>query len=216
VQVRQLEIRQEPLSSDLVAKLSARGDLKTFARGAMVICEGECSDSMYILLAGEMKVFTRDPRGREFVYNVLGPGEFFGEMFLDGGRRSASVKATSTSMCAVIGERDLRQFIKEYPEFAEALVLRLIALVRHATEQTRSIVLSGVYERVVTLLNQLSVEDAGVQIIPDSITQQEIADRIGATREMVNHVLGDLLRGGYLARDAGRRLRILKELPQRW
>jgi CRP/FNR family cyclic AMP-dependent transcriptional regulator len=204
------------LSQQLVASLSTRGDVQTYPRGALLIQEGDVSNAMYILLAGELKVFTRDRRGRELVYNVLRPGEFFGEMFLDGGPRSASVKAVSTSLCAVIGPEELRAFMKEYPEFAESLVLKLISRVRRATEQTRSLALHGVQERVISLLNELAEDDGDSRVIVQALTQQELADRIGATREMVNQVLRGLLRDGYLVKEDGRRLRIAKALPGEW
>jgi CRP/FNR family cyclic AMP-dependent transcriptional regulator len=207
---------RKQLSEDLLANLSTRGDLRTFARGQMLITEGEMSDALYILVAGELKVFTSDERGRELVYNVMRPGEFFGEMFLDGGPRSASVKAVCTSMCVVIAPGEFREFMRVYPEFAESLVLMLISRVRHATEQAKSLALNGVYERAVSLLNELAVEDGCVRSIDQGVTQQEIADRIGATREMVNHIIRDLLRGGFLVRDEQRRLVLAKPFPKHW
>jgi CRP/FNR family cyclic AMP-dependent transcriptional regulator len=203
------------LSDDLLEDLSTRGDIRTFARGHLLIEEGERSDSLYILISGELKVFTRDPRGRELIYNVLRPGEIFGEMFLDGGPRSASVKAVCTSMCVVIAPDTFREFMRNYPEFAEFLVVKLISRVRHATEQVKSLALNGVYERAVALLNELAVNEGSERAIGPTVTQQEIADRIGATREMVNHILRDLMRGGFVVRDK-RRLVLAKELPKRW
>ena len=207
---------QNQLSQGMLSSLAARGDVRTFARGAMLITEGEMSDALYILIAGELRVFTRDERGRELVYNVLGPGEFFGEMFLDGGPRSASVKAVCTSMCVVIGPDELRRFMQGYPEFAECLVLKLIERVRHATEQARQLALNGVYERAVALLNELAIDDGHARAIRQSLTQQEIANRIGATREMVNLILRDLTRGGFLIRDGERGMVLAKELPKHW
>jgi CRP/FNR family cyclic AMP-dependent transcriptional regulator len=204
------------LSEDLLSILSMRGDIRTFARGKLIIEEGEQSDSLYILVSGELKVFTRDRRGRELVYNVLRSGEIFGELFLDGGPRSASVKAVCTSMCAVIAPEKFREFMRSYPEFAEYLVLKLISRVRHATGQVKSLALNGVYERAVALLNELAVEEGSVRTIGHAVTQQEIADRIGATREMVNHILRDLIRGGFVLRDRERRLVLAKALPKRW
>lgn len=204
------------LSRELLARLTARGNLKSFARGARVITEGEVSDVLYILVAGELKVFTSDDSGRELIYNILRPGEFFGEMFLDGGPRSASVKAMADSQCVVVGHAELRKFMKAYPEFAECLALKLIERLRHATQQIKGLALDGVYERTVVLLNRVAVQEDGVRIIPPSLTQQEIADRVGATREMINHILRDLTRGGFLSKGKQRRMVIAKELPKHW
>ena len=200
------------LSDHLLMRLSARGDVVTFARGAVLITEGEQSDALFILLAGEVKVYTVDSRQREFVYNVLRPGEFFGEMFLDGGPRSASVKAVTTSQCVVVGRETLRGFMKTYPEFAERLVLKLISRVRHATDQTRSLAFDGAQDRCIALLNSLIEEEDGVRLIRSGVRQQDIADRIGATREMVNYVLRDLLASGHLVRREDRRLVVARDL----
>lgn len=204
------------LSQGLLQSLAQRGDVRAFARGDVLIREGELSDALYILVSGQLKVFTRDERGRELIYNILQPGEFFGEMFLDGEARSASVKAMDEAQCVVVGPTEFREFMEAYPEFAESLVLKLIARVRHATEQTRSLAFSGVYERTVDVLNRLALEEGSVRVIPMAITQQEIADRVGATREMVNHVLRDLARGGFMDRDDQRRMTLIKDLPKHW
>ena len=202
------------LSDHLLTRLSVRGDVHTYARGEVLINEGEASDAMFILLSGELKVYTTDAREREFVYNVIGPGEFFGELFLDGGLRSASVRAVTTSLCVVVGRDTLRGFMKTYPEFAERLVLKLIARVRHATEQTRSLAFDGAQDRTIAQLNALIDEENGVRLIRDGVTQQDIADRIGATREMVNYVLRGLLASGHLVRREDRRLMVVRDLGQ--
>lgn len=207
---------QNQLSEDLLKQLSLRGDLRTFSRGDVLIREGEASDSLYVLVAGELKVYTCGDRGRELVYNVLRPGEFFGEMFLDGGQRSASVRAVCTSLCVVVGPDAFREFMHGYPEFAECLVLKLISRVRHATGQLRSLAMKDVYERTSALLNELAVDDGNVRSIGPAVTQQEIADRIGATREMVNHVIRELLRGGFLVREGKRRIVLVRDLPKHW
>jgi len=206
----------DQLSTQLLAQLSARGNVRAFCRGELLIEEGGTSDSLFILLAGELKVFTRGENGRELVYNVLHPGEFFGELFLDGGLRSASVKAVVNSTCVVVGREEFREFMGKYPEFAECLVMKLISRVRHVTEQLRSVATKDVYGRVTALLNELAGDERGQRVLDKSVTQQEIADRIGATREMVNHILRELARGGFLERDAERRLVLIKELPRHW
>jgi CRP/FNR family cyclic AMP-dependent transcriptional regulator len=77
--------------------------------------------------------------------------------------------------------------------------------------------LHDVYERTVDLLNQVALNEPGdIRVVPSSMTQQEIADRVGATREMINHILRDLTRGGFLARDEKKRLVFTKMLPKRW
>ena len=209
-------VNADSLSTELLSQLALCGEARCYRRNELLIVEGEVSDGLYLLLVGQLKVYTRDSRGRELVYNILHPGEFFGELFLDGGRRSASVKAVVDSQCVVVGHDAIRGFMQAYPEFAQCLVHKLIERLRHATQLNKSLGLHGVYERTVDLLNQVAFLDEEVRVVPPSITQQEIADRVGATREMINHVLRDLIRGGFLARDDRRRLVFAKVLPRRW
>ena len=208
--------QDQQLPEELLAQLTLRGDIRTFQRGEMVCREGERSDHLYILVAGELKVFTLGENDRELVYNLLRPGELFGELILDGGPRTASVKAVCTSMCVVIGSDTLRAFLRNYPEFAEFLVQKLIARVRHVTEQLRDMAMKDVYQRATSLLNELAVDDGHQRLVDKAITQQEIANRIGATREMVNHVIRDLVRGGFVLRDGERGMVLLKDLPKHW
>ena len=204
------------MSPELLAQLALCGQARSFARNEVLVVEGAEADALYLLVSGELKVFTRDRKGRELVYNILQPGEFFGEMFLDGGPRSASVKAVVASRCVVVDRAALRGFMATYPEFAECLVHQLIARVRHATQLSKRLALHGVYERTVDLLEQVAVLEDEVYAVPLTLTQQEIADRVGATREMINHVMKKLTQDGLLARDETRRLVFNKSLPSRW
>ena len=132
------------ISPELLARLSDRGGQRTYARGELLIREGEASTEVYILLAGELKAYTCDENGRELVYNVMTPGEFFGELSLDGGLRSASVQATHSSICVVVAQAEVESFLGEYPEFAKALVMKLISRLRALTTRVRHLGLDGI------------------------------------------------------------------------
>jgi CRP/FNR family cyclic AMP-dependent transcriptional regulator len=204
------------IPQELLKKLVAVGETRRYAPRDILVSEGDLADAVYILVSGKLKVFTCDSRGRELVYNVMRPGEFFGEMLLDGGRRSASVKSAEPSECIVIAFAEFRAFMEKNAAFAEFLIVTLIRRLRHATDQARSLALSGVYERLVDLLNAEAVEQDGQRLIPAALTQREMSARVGATREMVNHVIRDLLRGGFIAKNEGARLVLVKPLPGRW
>jgi CRP/FNR family cyclic AMP-dependent transcriptional regulator len=201
------------LSDDLLSHLTSRGNAKAYARNDSVIIEGDVSDAVYILVSGHLIVFTQDARGRELIYNTLQPGELFGELFLDGGTRSASVMAIVDSQCIKVDHVEIRNFIRSYPEFAESLIYSLIKRLRHATELSKGLALYDVYERTVALLNQTAVIEGQRRVVPSAMTQQGIADRVGATREMINHVIRELIRGGFIIRDEKRCLVIKKNLP---
>ena len=201
------------LSKDLIARLSGLGGVRRYERAELILKEGARADGVYVLLAGRAKVFTSDDEGRELIYNTISSGEIFGEMLLDGGTRSASVMAMTETDCVRIARQDLQDFITLHPDFAYALVLVLIARLRDATAQAKRLGLSDVAERVADVLSAEAENVEGDLFLPRALTQQEISQRIGATREMVNHVIRKFERAGYLARTPDRRLRVLKPLP---
>lgn len=204
------------MPSNLLASPALHGEIRRYAAGEPVLNEGDLCDALYVLVSGQLTVFTEGPKQRELIYNVLEPGEFFGEMSLDGEARSASVRAAIDSECIVIKNDRVRALLREEPAFAEALVMKLIGRLRQATGSIRSLALEGVYERTIRLLEHTAVAEGDVFRIPPGLTQTEIASRIGATREMVNHVMRDLIRGGFIAKLGNRRMTIVKALPRRW
>lgn len=209
--------RMEPaLPQALIDTLSTEGWVLRLATGDVLFQEGDASDAMYLLLSGALKVFSRNDNGREVVYNVLAPGELLGEMLLDGGLRSASVQALEASECLVVDGNEVQDLLQAHPAFAEILLLKLIARLRHATRTIRGMALEGVYERVVALLEQVAVGDGPKRQVPRLLTQIEIARRVGASREMVNQVLRDLMKGGFIHKDRAHRMTLLKPLPERW
>lgn len=205
-----------PLPQALLAALAGDGRVRTLAAGEVLFHEGDASDAMYLLLSGRLKVYACNHGGREVVFNVVEPGQLLGEMLLDGGHRSASVQALEASACLVVDSGNVHGLLHAHPEFAEVLVLGLIARLRHATRTIRGMALEGVYERVVALLQDVAVGDEGQRQVPRALTQIEIARRIGASREMVNQVLRDLVRGGFIHKDRAHRMTLLKPLPARW
>ena len=205
-----------PLPPDLLASLEGYGETRDFEADDVLIREGDASSHLYILLSGELEVFASKENGRELVYNTLRPGEYFGELSLDGNPRSASVRAVAPSRCLVIPGGMARTLVQTHPEFAGHLVDRLIHLLRRSTQKLKRMALDDVYERIVDLIDEEAILEDGILHLPRALTQQEIANRIGASREMVNHVLRELKRGGFVAKLPKRGLAIRKNLPKHW
>jgi CRP/FNR family cyclic AMP-dependent transcriptional regulator len=201
------------IPQDLLQQLLMEGDTRRYAAGEILFHQGDASDALYLLLSGQLRVYSSNAGGREVVYNVLEPGDTLGELLLDGGPRSASVQAVADTECLVIRGDTLRTLVRTYPELAERLMLRLISRLRHATRTIHSLALEGVFERVNALLEESAHGEGEHRLVPSYLTQQEIGNRIGATREMVNHVMQRLRREGYITRDAQRRTVIVKPLP---
>ena len=205
-----------PLKETTLRSIAEGGIVRTFPRNTVLIHEGDTGDSLYIVLSGKVKVYASNAQGREFVIAFHGPGEYVGEMALDGGVRSASVVTVDPTVCAVVHRAQFREFLLANPDFALHLIEKLIRRARATTEDVKSLALSDVYGRLVRLLNALAVTgEGGHQVVPEKLTQQAIAERVGASRDMIGKLFKDLVAGGYLAVE-DRTITILKKRPTGW
>jgi CRP/FNR family transcriptional regulator, cyclic AMP receptor protein len=204
-----------PLQPETLRAIAATGVVRSFPRNTVLINEGDLGDALYVILSGRVKVFSSNEAGREFVIDFHKAGEYVGEMTLDGEPRSASVMTVESTTCAVVNRTQFRDFILAHPDFAMHLIERLIHRVRVTTGNLKSLALSDVYGRMVRLLNALAKDVGGRQVVPEKLTQQEIADRVGASRDMIGKLLKDLVAGGYLGVEE-RTISILKKLPTGW
>jgi CRP/FNR family cyclic AMP-dependent transcriptional regulator len=204
-----------PLGPQILRDIAEAGVVRNYPKNAILINEGEIGDSLYIVLSGRMKVYASNAAGREVVIAFHGPGEYVGEMSLDGSPRSASVMTTEPTTCALVTRANFREFILAHPDFALHLVEKLIQRVRLTTENVKSLALQDVYGRLVKLLLALAVERGDCLVVPEKLTQQDIAERIGASRDMISRLLKDLVAGGYLTVQ-DRTITILKKPPPGW
>lgn len=208
--------RAETLSPAEIRGLSAHALTRTFPRSTVIVNEGDAADSLYVIVSGRIKVYVADSEGKEIVLLTQGPGEYFGEMILDEGPRSASIMTLEKSTFLVVPKADFREFLLRNPQFAVRVMEKLIRRVRALTASVKSLALMDVYGRVARLLLDLAEErDDGGLVIGERLTQAEIASRIGASREMVSRILKDLSVGGYLTQSrAG--IVLHRKPPARW
>ena len=202
------------LGDDLLREIARRGGVRTWPAHAVLVTEDDRSDALFVILSGRVKAYGSGDDGREVVYATQGAGEYFGEMTLDGGPRSASVMTLEPTTCAVVPGADVREFLATHPDFALHLVKKLIRLARASTEHVKSLALEDVYQRIARLLRKLAQDEGGVLVLPERMTQQDIADRVGSSREMVSRVFKPLLEGGYVEMRSGR-IAVLRKLPAR-
>ena len=204
------------LDPQLVERIAAQGGVKRFPAQAVIINEGDSADTLFIILSGRVKVYAANEAGKEVIITTHGAGEYVGELALDGEVRSASVMTLEPTTCSIVTAANLRAFIALHPDFAQHLIHKLIRRVRQATDNVKSLALQDVYGRVVGLLTQLAPPaGAGPRVLAEKFTQQDIAERVGSSREMVSRILKDLIAGGYVRNDAGR-ITLLKPLPSAW
>jgi CRP/FNR family cyclic AMP-dependent transcriptional regulator len=197
--------------------LAARGNLRSFRRGAILIQEGDLGDTLYMVRSGRLRAYAAHPSGKEITLGIYGAGEYVGEMSLDGGPRSANVETLEATTCAVIGRATLLAYIAEHPDFALEMMSRLIRRARLATESASSLALIDVYGRMTRLLDQLAGPPAadGTRSIEERLTHRQIASHLACSREMVTRLMGDLESGGYVA-VREKRIVLLRGLPARW
>ena len=196
-------------------RLAKLGRLHRFAPQTIFMIEGDLADTVHIILEGRVKVFSSEPDGGEIVLNICGPGECLGEMALDGGRRSASAIALESVSCSVVTRQNLRDAITRDPDMALRIIALLIGRARLATDKIKDLALRDVYQRVTRLLQGLSRDQAGVSVVSERLSQQEIADRVGASRDMVARVMRELVTGGYVEVDH-KVIKLIRTFPARW
>lgn len=195
--------------------LMEHATLRSFPRNAIIINEGDDTDSVYFIISGAVKVFLADDDGNEVIMATLKPGDYFGEMALEAGSRSASVMAVEATSLATVRISDFRNFLRTHPDFVFSLIGKLIRRARIVTRNLKGMALLDVYGRLVQLLEELAEDIDGELVIAEPLTQQEMASRIGCSREMVSKILKDLTAGGYLEMSR-RRIEIKRRLPASW
>ncbi len=204
--------------SDTVRALARRGELIRHPKGAVLIQEGSYGDTLYIVLDGRLRVYgSHMANEREITHGTYGPGEYVGEMSLDGGPRSASVMALVPTVCAMVTRRTLEAYLAEQPAFAFELLAKVIRRARAATLSAKGMALNDVYGRLKALLDgQSDPLPDGTRRLSERLTHLELANRVGCSREMVTRQLNDLQQGGYVKAQRGGDLLLLKPLPPRW
>lgn len=203
------------MDEDALRALAPHGAVRSFPRNSVVVNEGDATDSLYILLSGRVKAYVSEADGREVVLSTVGVGDYFGEMVLDGGPRSASIMTLEPCRFFVIPRGDIEGLLERNPAFARHLIRMLIAKVRHLTQKVLDLALKDVYGRFVKFIDENAVEQGGARVVPERLTQHDIAARIGGSREMVNRIVKDLAAGGYISVDA-KQITVHKKLPAHW
>lgn len=175
-------------------------------RGRSVFNEGDLGDRLYLIATGAVKLGRRSPDGRENLLSVLGPGEMFGELSLfDPGPRTATASAVSDTVLLELSHPELIMWLERYPAVAKHLLEALARRLRRTNETLSDLVFADVPGRVAKALLDLSTRfgqptDDGVRVA-HGLTQEELAQLVGASRETVNKALADFTSRGWLRRE---------------
>ena len=204
------------LSEAALTEIEQHSSVKSFKKNAIVINQDDESYSLYVILSGAVKVFISAEDGREAVLNHQTAGYYFGDLALiDRQPRVASVMTTEPSRFMIISREDFMACLSKNPEIAINLIKPMTSRMRMLARNVSNLALLDVYGRVArVLLEQAEGQEDGEMITP-KMTQQEIADMVGASRAMVSRILKDLKAGGYISIDK-KRITIHHKLPSRW
>ncbi len=176
-------------------------------KGQSLFKEGDDGDNLYIVTVGKIKLGTKSQDGRENLLMILGPGEMFGDLSLfDAGPRTATATAVTDSRLLVLGQEKVIPWVREHPEVSLHLLARLASRLRRTNEVVGDLVFSDVPGRVAKAIIDLGLKfgvkkDEGFLVNHD-LTQEELAQLVGASRETVNKALADFAQRGWLRLEA--------------
>jgi len=205
------------LGPEELAVLAGSSTRRAFPKNTVVIHEDDPADALYVIETGKVKVYCSDKNGKEFIMNTQTAGDYFGELaLLDDSTRSASVRTVEKCEFCIVTKEAFNHVLDGHPKICKQLLHNLASRVRKLTADVKSLALQDVYGRVANVLMDLSEERGdGTLFIPEKLTQQDIADRVGASREMVARILKDLTIGEYV-RFEGRHIIINTRLPAKY
>lgn len=213
-------VRNVPYFSEVpeeaLIKLAGTALKKTYPKNTVVINEGDEGGALFIVLSGKVEVFLSNESGKSVTLAVQESGSFFGELaLLDGQPRSASVVTLEPTICVLIPRPAFQVWLREHPSVSLHIIDSLTRRIRVLTDNVRGLALLDVYGRLIKSLQNLAVREENIYVISPKPSHQELANRVGCSREMISRIMKDLARGGYIATD-GKTMRLLRKLPSSW
>ena len=191
------------LDAEAAAALRASMVEQRITKGDTLFVEGEPGDRMYVIIDGKVKLGHASTDGRESLLAVVGPGEMCGELSLfDPGPRTATATALTDVIVVSLGHEALRPWLTGRPEVAEALLAALAQRLRRTNEAMADLVFSDVPGRVAKALMELGEKFGEITpeglLVTHDMTQEELAQLVGASRETVNKALADFAQRGWI------------------
>ncbi len=189
------------LSCEQLARLSAHAAVRAVEKGEVILRQGDIADSCFVILSGQMKVYSSDAidPAREVIFKTLGAGDFFGELpMFDHEPRSANVAAMENGRLQVLSYKAFLRAIEESPEISRLVMETLARRLRHADRKIGALALTDITSRVSRTLLELAIMSNGKRVVGEPFTQKDLASMVGASREMVNRTLQDLAQEGYI------------------
>ncbi|HSO93188.1 MAG TPA: Crp/Fnr family transcriptional regulator [Candidatus Dormibacteraeota bacterium] len=198
------------MATDALQRLAERAVQRSYKRGEVIFREDDPGDALCVVVDGLVKIYLTSSDGDEMLLVTLGPPAVFGELpMIDGGGRSASAAAVEPSTLLVLTRPALLEALSNSPQLTDGLLRSMGSMVRRLTDQAADLVFLDLHGRVAKLLLGLAedrgVTDADGLALDLHLTQTDLANMVGGSRQSVNQVLHSFERRGYLALD-GRRI----------
>lgn len=204
------------ISQDTLKSLASHASHRTYAKNAIIVNEGDDAGPLFVILSGKVRVFLSNESGKVITLSIQESGSYFGELsLLDDAPRSASVMTLEKTVCGLIAKSEFKKWLSDHPDASSGIITGLTRRIRTLTESVRGFALFDVYGRLNRLLSELAEDTPGRPTILERPSHQEMANRIGASREMVSKIMKDLVSGGYLTVD-GKTIIINRRLPAEW
>ena len=156
---------------------------KIAPKNTVILTEGDAGDSLFLIVQGRVKVFIGDEDGREIILKILAPGDFSGEMsMIDRQPRSASVSTLEPSVFRVLSHQAFQDCLDRSPRIGSIVMQALAKRLRDADRKISTLALMDVYGRVAATLTELAITTNGKTIVGERLSQQDIANMVGASR----------------------------------
>jgi CRP-like cAMP-binding protein len=194
-----------PLTPKMLERVASHATRRNVTRGTTLFRKGDPGNSLILVVSGQVKISVLSPDGREAVLNVIRPGEVLGEIaLLDGRPRTADAVALTDCELMTVDRRDFQPFLRDNPDVALKLIEVLCERLRHTSEQVEDVIFLDLPGRLAKTLLYLMARSGQKPPAPLSITQREIGQMIGMSRESANKQLRAWSERGWLRVERGK------------
>jgi CRP/FNR family transcriptional regulator, cyclic AMP receptor protein len=188
----------------IIDRILSRAVIRKIKKGTVLFRKGDIGSTLYAVCAGSVRISVPSEQGQDAIFNVIPSGELFGEIaLLDGGPRTADAVAVEDSELMIIDRRDFIPMVRENPDVAMKLIELVCARLRRTSEQVEDIMFLGLPGRLAKALLQLHSQPAAGPSHAIRVTQRDLSQMIGVSRESVNKLLRDWQRHGWVKLQRG-------------
>ena len=186
------------LTEQQLASVGAHAAWRVVEKGVVIVRQGELADSFFVIASGQVKVYMSEG-DREVILKTLSAGDFFGEIpMFDKEPRSASVAAMERCHLQTLSYKAFQRAMEGSADIAKRVLETLAKRLRDADRKISTLALMNISSRVSRTLLELAIVSNGRKVVGEPFTQKDLAGMVGASREMVNRTLHDLMQQGYI------------------